>query len=90
MDTNIPSAEMVTAVGLGPDRETRRQTLSLRGHAETICALALSRDGGRLVSVDVSGKLRIWDAGRHVLERQVRDIEILLDADPGRLRARRP
>ena len=34
----------------------------LRGHEEAVSRVAITRDGNRIVSIDLGGELRVWDS----------------------------
>ena len=41
--------------------ESGKETLSLRGHTDSVSSLALSVDGKRLFSGSVDATIKVWD-----------------------------
>ena len=55
---------------------TGKATWVLNGHSETVCTVAFSRDGTRIVSGSWDGTVRIWNAMTGEIERILRDNRI--------------
>ena len=64
-----PDGQSLVSCGKGDDEKTVKvwnlktgePRLTLRGHTQMVCALALSPDGRRIVSCDKGGVLKLWD-----------------------------
>ncbi|KAF8553700.1 WD40 repeat-like protein [Imleria badia] len=40
------------------------------GHEKTVCSLAVTRDGTKIISGDMDGRIKVWDVGPHGLVRE--------------------
>jgi eukaryotic-like serine/threonine-protein kinase len=49
------------------DLRSRKEVAILKGHNNTVVAIAISPDGSRIVTYGLDGTIRIWDAARYEL-----------------------